>query len=241
MAGWDETNRPNGYTPDEWANLNFYGDYCDISMELDELLSYLKEFQNYIQVTHHHLESGRISGHDALQLEQMKYNFQHTHGNILRQSTIISLYILFEIGIDRYCRTFSKHLKTKLKATDFKGDVLERFKTYANKVINIPFDFSSDLWNYVVGLHEVRNCLVHSNGIVENFGKRKVIEQFSKRQNLIIIKNDYFIDVTFNGCTESIEQIDRFFVTITELAFDAYPGRYRLKKADEFTLPIVRR
>lgn len=236
----DETNRPEKYTPEEWGNLNFYGDYCNVSMQLDELLDYLKEFQNYIQVTHHHLENGRISGHDALHLEQMKYNFQHSHGNILRQSTIISLYILLENGIDKYCKTFSKHARTKLKLSDFKGDILERFKTYTTKVAHLPFDFSSDLWSFIVGLHEVRNCLVHNNGIIEGFGKRKVIEHFSKRQNLITIRNDYFVDITFNGCKESIEQVDRLFVTITELAFDKYPGNYRLRKADEFELPIIR-
>jgi len=233
----DEINIPPEYTPDQWANLNFYGNYCNFSDHLDEISDYLREFQNYIQITDNHLQAGRISGHDALHLEKMKFNFQHSHGDILRKSTIISLYILLENELDEYCKTFAKHSATKLKLSDFKGDILERFKIYSTKVLKIPFDFGSDLWQFIIGLHEVRNCLVHNNGIIEGFGKKKVIEHFSKHQNLITIRDEYFMDISFNGCSESIEQVDRLFVTLTELAFDIYPGSYRLKKADHFNLP----
>ena len=236
----DETNRPSGYSPSEWANINFYGNYCDFSYHLNEISDYLQEFQNYIQVTNHHLQNGRISGHDEEQLELMKINFQHSHGDILRQSTIISLYILLETEMDVYCKTFKKHSGGQITLSDFKGDLLERFKTYSKKVIEIPFDFGSSLWQFIIGLHEVRNCLVHNNGIIEGFGKRKVIEHFAEHQNLITIGDNYFLDITFNGCKESIEQVDRLFATITELAFDRFPGSYRLKKATEFELPILK-
>ena len=234
----EKTGRPAEYTPSEWANINFYGNYCNFADHLEEISNYLNEFQNYIQVTNHHLQNGRISGHDAEHLDSMRYNFQHTHGNILRQSTIISLYILLENAVDEYCETFKKHSGGTIKLSDFKGDILERLKTYLKKVASIPFDFSSGLWQYIIGLHEVRNCLVHNNGVVEGFGKRKVIEQFARQQNLITIRDEYFIEITFNGCKESIEQVDRLLVTLTELAFDKYPGSYRLKKASEFVLPI---
>ena len=68
-----ERNREK-YSPKELANINFYGNYVDISMQLEELESYLSEFQKYIEVTTRHLQSKRITGYDEETLENLKYH-----------------------------------------------------------------------------------------------------------------------------------------------------------------------
>lgn len=233
-------NKSQKYTSDELANINFYGNYVDISMQLDELESYLTEFQKYIEVTFRHLQSNRISGYDEDTLENLKYHFEYSHGDLLMKSIIISLATMLEINIREFCNDYQKHLGVKIRLQDLKGDLLNRFKLYSNKVLFLNFDFQSELWLYITGFYEIRNCLVHNSGVIENYGKRNVIENFINKSNLFAISDNRYVTLTYKGCIESLKKIEHFFITITEIAFDRFPGSYRLRDAEKYELPIIR-
>lgn len=226
------------YTDQELANINFFGNYVGTSTQLEELESYLTEFQKYIEVTSRHLQSNQIRGYDAETLENLKYHFEYSHGDLLIRSTIISLATLLEIQIREFCDDYQKHLKVELKLKDLKGDLLQRFKVYSTKVIDLRFDFQSGLWQYLTGLYEIRNCFVHNLGQIENFGKRKVIESFVSRNDLFEIGESGHIIPSYKACLEAIKKVEHLFVTITELAFDKFPGSYRLKDAEKYELAI---
>jgi len=219
-------NIPDGYTPDEWSNFNFFGNLTEIDYQLQEIKDFLKEFQKYIEVTNVHLKEGKFIGYDQETLESMKVNFEYSHGDILRKSTIISLYIMLELELGKFCQIFKKHSKSKLSLGDFKGDILEGFKKYAVKVMNLNFDFNSQVWQYIVGIHELRNCLVHNGGVIEDYNKKAVIEDFVRRNLKFDVRDERWLEITFAGCDEAIDKVDEFFNEITGLAFILYPGHY---------------
>lgn len=217
---------PENYTYDEWANLSFFGNYTDYCYYIDELKEFLIEFQKYIEVTNIQLASDRITSHDSEHLEQMKHSFEHSHGSILRESSIISLYIQLERSIDGFCNNFKKFSGSKIGLSDFRGDILDRFKKYSVKVMDLGYDFSSSQWQYIVGLHEIRNCLVHNSGVVEGYNKRAVIDSFIKLQKSISLYDNYSLEITFEGCMTAISMVEEFLKTLTSLAFKKFPGRY---------------
>jgi len=229
---------PEEYTQDSFANLMFFGDYVNFGMQLDDLRDFLKEFQKYIEVTNHHLRTNRLTGYDEEQLGEMKERFEYSHGEILRNSIIISLYILIETELKGYCNNYCDYGNFKIRVSELKGDILSRFKVYCTKVIDLPFDFSSGLWEFIENLQELRNYLVYNNGELEGFNRQKTLRQFARSNSVITIDEDDILDITFNGCYQAMDEIDRFFVTISELAMQRFPGRHGLKKADEYKLPI---
>jgi len=217
------------YTDIEKANINFFGNWCNVSMQIEELESYLNEIQKYIEITFYHLQTNKINGYDSDTLENLKYHYEHTHGEILRKSIIISIVVLLESEIDNYCRDFQKHKKLKVGYYDFRGDLLDRFKIFSRKIIDSSFNFESILWQDIIGLYEIRNCFVHNCGSLDNFAKRKTIENFVQRHNSFTITENEFINVTHKGCLDSIKVVYDFFEKLTSFAFECFPGTYGQK------------
>lgn len=215
------------FTDIEKANNNFFGNLVGIDMQLDELKVYLNEVHNFIKITNVHLQSEKVKGLDYDTLENLKYHFEHTQGEILRKSIIISIIILLENEIDTYCEDFKEHKKITVSYRDFRGDMLDKFKLFSVKLLGSDFDFQSSLWQDIVGLYEVRNSLVHNNGLVSNFGKKKTVENFVKRNKSFSIDEDERIEISHQACLDSIKIVEAFFEHITQFAFKVFPDRYK--------------
>ncbi len=215
------------YTEVEIANNNFFGNIVGVDMQLDELRVYLNEVHNFIRITNVHLQTDKVKGLDSDTLENLKYHFEHTQGEILRKSIVISIAIILETEIDTYCEDFKKHKRLAIGYKDFKGDLLDKFKTFSTKLIFSDFDFQETLWQNVVGLYEIRNSLVHNSGLVSNFGKRKTIESFIQRNKSFSIDDNERIQISQQGCLDAIQIVDEFFREITEFAFRTFPDRYK--------------
>lgn len=211
------------FTDKEKAYINFFGNSAEFGGQVDELRSYLNEVHKFIEVTNHHLQNDKIKGYDTNTLETLKYHYEYTHGDILRKSILISTIILLESGIDMYCKDFQKQQKLKVGYKDFRGDLLDRFKLYSLKILNSSFDFNSRLWQDICGLYEIRNCLVHNNGSLDNFGKRKVVEGYVKRNPSFEITENDFIEITHQACLLGLDSVDKFYDGITKFAFEIYP------------------
>ncbi len=214
------------YTDIEKANINFYGNAVSYSMRIDEVKSFLNEIHNFIEKTNKHLKKIKTKKIDPDALEDLKYHFEYTHGDILRKSIIISIIIILSSELNNYCNDFKKHKKLKINYKDFKGDLLERFKNYCLKVLDINLDFESDIWKDIASIYEIRNCLIHNDGCLNNFIKRNLIEDFAKRHNSPEIILDDYLDITNQVCLESISTVEKFLDILTFIAFEHFPGNY---------------
>jgi hypothetical protein len=116
-----------------------------------------------------------------------------------------------------------RNVGLKICYKDFKGDLLERFKTFSLKILNSTFDFNSQLWQDIVGLYEIRNCLIHNNGSLDNFGKHKTIESFIKRNRSFCKNENNFIEITHKACLLGLNIVDTFYDAITSFAFECFP------------------
>lgn len=215
------------WTEGERANINFFGNAVGIDMQLDELKVYLNEVQNFIKITHINLQSNRFQDLDSEALENLKYHFEHTQGEILRKSIIISIVILLEAEIGTYCKDFRKHKKLSIGYNDFKGDLLDKFKTFTSKLLQADFNFQGTLWQDIVGLYDIRNSLVHNCGLVSDFGKRKTIESFISRNKSFEIDDNERIYISHQACLDSIKIVEMFFNEITDFALRVFPDRHQ--------------
>jgi hypothetical protein len=112
------------YSEKEMAHIMFFGNSAEFSGRINEIRSYLNEVHKFIEVTNHHLQNDKIKGYDKDTLEDMKYHFENSHGDILRISIIISIVILLESGIDIYCDEFQKHMKLNLHSAHWNTRIL---------------------------------------------------------------------------------------------------------------------
>lgn len=215
------------WTEGEMANNNFFGNAVGIDMQLDELKVYLNEVHSFIKITHINLQSDRMRGLDSETLENLKYHFEHTQGEILRKSIIISTVILLESEIDTYCKDFRKHKKLSIGYNDFKGDLLDKFKIFTSKLLQSDFNFQGTLWQDIVGLYEIRNSLVHNCGLVSDFGK--------ERQSKVLLLETNHLKLTTmreyvfhaQACLDSIKIVETFFNEITDFALRVFPDRHQ--------------
>lgn len=219
------------FSDSELANLGVFGNYVSVSWDLEELKSFVEEIQKYIQISRVHLE-GQKQGYSEFEAKGLKYKYELTYPEILRRSTIISTTIILENSLDIYCNHYKKHDKSLLGVKDLKGDLLGRFKVYSQKVINLNFNFSSKMWQNINSIYELRNCIVHNNGSLINFGKSSVIKEFVKTNSYFKINGSQaegceILEITFDGCIYCIETIENFFLELSYLAFERFPGHYR--------------
>jgi len=215
------------WTQGEKANNNFFGNMVGVDMQLDELKVYLNEVHSFIKITHINLQSDKVKGLDTDTLENLKYHFEHTQGEILRKSIIISIVILLEAEIDTYCQDFKKYKNLAIGFRDFKGDLLDKFKTFLTKILYTDFDFQGTLWQNIVGLYEIRNSLVHNCGLVSDFGKRRTVENFVQRNQAFEIDDNERICISHQACVDSIRILETFFNEITKFALTVFPDKHQ--------------
>lgn len=215
------------WTEGEKANIIFFGNAVGIDMQLDELKVYLNQVYNFIKFTHVNLQLDKIMGLDGEALENLKYHFEYTQGEILRKSIIISIEILLESEIDTYCKVFKECKKLPIGYNDFKGDLLDKFKKFSSKLLQSDFNFEGTLWCDIVGLYEIRNSLVHNRGLTSNFGKRRTIESFIRRNKSFEIDDNERICISNQACLDSIQIVETFFNEITDFALRIFPDGHQ--------------
>jgi hypothetical protein len=211
------------------ANLMFFGNMANISMQIEELESFLNEMNLHISRMNEDLSLINSSDDNSDELENLKYHYKYTHGDITHKTIIISLIILLESEIEIYCEEFKIHKNLSINFSDFRGSFLEKFKLYAQKLINLAFDFNSSQWQDIIGIYEIRNSIIHNRSSLEDFGKRKAVENFVKRHATFSIENDW-IKLTHQSCYDSIQIIKLFFEALTSYALEIFPGDYGPKK-----------
>ena len=80
-------------------------------------------------------------------------------------------------------------LDLKVKFNDLAGSILDRFRTLATKVIGLNLEETRLQWADLVGLFDLRNCIVHSQGVLSDFQRSAVVSIFaSKHEPSLLVK-----------------------------------------------------
>lgn len=149
------------------------------------------------QVVESHLE--RYDGHMA---------------TYLRYSHVVLTYLVFEDRLSAFGKMVAA---TRTGASEFtrqgSGSLIAKFGRYLNQLSLSPPSAAE-----VEGLRLIRNCIVHCNGSVREFGERRALEQFLANQSETTIGPDDKLNLTTCGCLQLQEAVSEYLHAINSAA-----------------------
>lgn len=89
--------------------------------------------------------------------------FEYYFPNLLRRSTLIILFSFLEHQLDQLCELFASEQQLKIVHTDLRDKGIDRSRRYLKKVICLPLDDNSSIWQELKRIQKVRNAIVHND------------------------------------------------------------------------------
>jgi len=199
----------------------FFGNALDASSRLNDL----EQFRDYLDgFLKREKVYFREEAHPDLEHEFLPL-FSATFPPILHSSLVVSSVMLIELELRAFAEALRQHLGLPLSMSELQGSLLERFREYAGALAGLDLQFGGDQWADVVGIFEIRNCLVHNYGSFDRFSRRSVIEDFIRRHSVPTVQDD-IIKVDDSTSAKVLQVASGFFDTIYEAALCRFPGRH---------------
>ena len=200
-------------TPKDDPNLFFFGSMVDLDCHIQDLKLVLKrteelDFDDHPEATPELQEEGLIAD---------------IFPGIARESFIVSLLITLENEFKCFCNLLREIEDIPLKWTELRGSALDRFKIYCNKVAGLNVPDAEPIVSQVRGLIEVRNCIVHSNSSIENYGKAKTIEQFMESVSGVSVVDEHYLSFTYESCIQCATIVMEYMEKWYRAALSRYP------------------
>jgi hypothetical protein len=85
---------------------------------------------------------------------------------VLRYAVLTAADTASEAFLNSTCAAYAHVSGTKIRVTDLKGSGIQRAREYLKKVAAVQFPDDRPTWTTVTRLHELRNCIVHAEGVV---------------------------------------------------------------------------
>ena len=189
--------------------LRFFGNLVDLDCHIQDLKLVFRRTEEIEFPEHENLVEGEslISG---------------IFPDITRKSFIVTLLIALDGQFKTFCEILREATGQNLRWNDLKGSALERFITYGEKVCGLKSLYDDSTRQKLIGLIEVRNCIVHNNSSLEGFGKRAIVEGFSKQMEGIEIHDEY-IDLELSACNACADIVLEFMQRAYYSALERFP------------------
>ena len=189
-------------------NTLFFRNYVDANLKLVDLQDYLNDINKFInrktKYKHKKIKES-ILKHKVIDM------FTESFSSILLNSVLISTWVFMEAEFRGYCNAMQKAMGIDLAYSNLKGTAIERFKVYTVKVLKLDFRLKDVNWEDLKAISEIRNSLIHVDGIVKN---KKLVNNFIKHNNLhgLLIKDKISVDkdsliIIITFCRVFIERI----------------------------------
>lgn len=85
---------------------------------------------------------------------------------LLRYAVLTAADAALEVYLNDTCETYAELRGVSIRVKDLKGNGIRRARFYLKKVSGVPFPDSSVAWTDVLRLHELRNSIVHADGLL---------------------------------------------------------------------------
>lgn len=163
--------------------------------------------------------SGDIDGESDMNWEVEEYSlrFGIKFPNMLRYSFIVLLFILFE----RRTRSLCKEIRSRknlliLKLDDLNGGFVERVRLFLTKVVSlVPAD--SVHWKELEVLQKVRDCIVHTNGFLQDSRDQEFLTNLVTKKIGISCFDDY-LTLEYEFCKTMLKSVKNFFDAVYNAA-----------------------
>ena len=181
-------------------------------MRLDEIKSYFNHMRTYLESPQRPIDEGE---HIDEKKEFYRSIFENHLPFLLYTSTCLAIVISLEVEIKEFFqRLFDKFsLNCYFNDRRGRGSFVEKFKKYSEKVANLSISYSQVTLEDVQEIFEIRNCLVHAGGDLDNFKKKNIIERFFCKNNLNYPENNQLmidkkiIDIFIKHASRFLEEI----------------------------------
>lgn len=187
-----------------------FGSMCDFDCVLHDL----NLIQDKIETID--FEDRQDSGDDLNKL--ICYSFP----NFPRNSFIVSLMILIENEFRSIFKTLSIIENYPIDWNDLRGNSLEKVLIGVQNLSKINIDNITELKIKMIGFIETRNCIVHSNSNIYEFGKPKIVKDFIESLSDCTIQ-DGVVSFSKKGCNECLDLGKIFISTIYMSIMKKYP------------------
>lgn len=205
--------------------------YLDASSRLLDLERYLEHTQAYL---HREQAYFRDEAHPDLELEFLPL-YRDTFPPILNASVIVSVAMLLEQEIRELAGSLIAAFDLKVRFNDLAGSVLERFRVLATKVVGLTIEENRFQWADLVGLFELRNCIVHSQGVLSDFQRSAVVSTFASKHEPSLLVDGRAVP-TDKTSEIAVRMASRFLLAAYASALQRCPG----PNSDYFTRELHR-
>jgi len=201
------------------ATEQFYDNALDASGRISDLEQFREHMEGFLSRERTYFQE---EAHPDLESQFLPL-FSATFPPILHSSLVVSSVMLIELELRAFADALQKHLSLPLSMSDLQGSLLERFRKYAVSLAGLEMSPQDGQWADVVGVFEIRNCLVHNYGSLDRFSRRAIVEGFAQRHGVPALENDI---IKPDDATSAIvlKIASSFFDIIYEAALHRFPG-----------------
>lgn len=205
-------------------NTRFLGDHVSADIELALLRQYLQRMDNLLVDAQSSCASSAQPISEILQAiaEDESELIQFQYCQMMNAGFLISVAIFLEKQLREFSWALKKAAELGLALNDMSGSLLERFRKYCLHVARLPSLTSESNWQDICGFVEIRNCLVHADGIVDGFRKVNSIKSFVAKHGTPQIDVVHLI-VDAETSHKCLDMVTEFISSIYNVALSEYP------------------
>lgn len=134
--------------------------------------------------------------------------------SMVRKTSFVFLYGLFEHTLLNLCRHVKKYGKFKEKVTGGSDKGITAAKVFLKTVAKVKFPDQSREWNDITMMAEIRNLLAHRQGRVKGDPSKALLAYMKKQKGLIELTGANEIKFNEGYCQNAIEVIRTFFAAL---------------------------
>jgi len=140
---------------------------------------------------------------DDAESEDERRELRDYFPNLLRSSLFVTIYSVVENELNTLCKQLAK--KDGLKVEDLRGNGIQRANTFLVRVCRVDFPEDSQEWQLLRDYNQIRNLIVHGNGMVTGGHLQAIVE----RHNVDL--KDGIIHLSKDFCLRVLEVVREFF------------------------------
>ena len=175
----------------------------------------------YDSMAKHIEEQGDLNDFNEIWLEQ-EFEYDYIYPRILQNSFLVTVYAYLEEWLGWFYETVRERGSLTIGWQDLHGDMLGRARTYLEKLGGISFPADSTTWEQIRRYQQLRNCLVHQNGRLQEDDKK--LRAFARTKGLLsgILMSGDILFLTKEFCEEVLSTVRAFLNELHESLSNAF-------------------
>jgi hypothetical protein len=143
-----------------------------------------------------------LSGMINMVEEEYSYVYELMFPRSLRYSFIVLLYLNLNYILTKYCDSIKTKNNIPNQLKRLRGGPIAKANKYIHEIAAVPY-IHKNIWDNIEDLSKIRNCIVHTSGIVKQskdktrliyLSKKGIgltIERFYPEENYLVLSDSY--------------------------------------------------